>query len=179
MAYEDWMSVSSRVVEVTGAALWMLGDLLAYGHANFQDTHWGKRTPSELYERLARETGYAEGTLANARVVCSRFPLSRRRDNVSFGHAVEIVGRVKDPEQYEDWVDWVSESGASVRQLRERLRTNGAAVRREVGDTGVVSFLEIARQFARDYASAKDGFSAPMRIEVAKILGPVVRDLVD
>ena len=177
LAYDEWSLVGRRIADTTRSVVWCLGDWLVFGQNKYRDSHWGGRVPSELYARLERETGYAEQTLKNAVTVCRSLPLSRRRDNVTFSHATEIVGRVKDPEDYEGWIDFVSQGGVSVKSLRERLRKEGAANDPEANDTATVSFLEIARQFARDYNAGIEEFTPSHRQELRKILSSVVRDL--
>lgn len=176
LSYEDWSLVGRKLADTSRNVVWFLGDFLAFGHAHYAETHWGGRTPSELYTRLARETGYAEQTLMNARVVCMKLPPSRRRDNLTLSHAAEIVGRCKDPEDYEGWIDYVSQGGVSVKALRSKLREDTATVAPEANDVGVNSVLETTRQFVRDFQAYGD-LSPGMRVELRKILGPVIRDL--
>lgn len=170
------MSIGRKVTEVTGAAMWMIGDWLAYGQAHYLDSHWGKRVPEELYARIAEETGYAVQTLANAKYVCCKLPFSRRREKLTFHHAAEIVGRVPDG-QYEFWIEKTVREGYTVKGLRETLRRALSTVRLEPHDTGTKSFLEQARQFARDYAASREKFNPKMRVELRKVLEEVVRDL--
>jgi hypothetical protein len=171
------MGVGRRVSEASKAAMWWLGDWLAYGVSTYGKTHWGDRTPRELYERISEETGYAVDTLDKARRVCERIPRSQRRDNVSFSHAIEIVGRVDDPDDIEGWVDFVSSASISAKDLRRKLRGAGAEAHPETGDTGVTTILEAARQFSRDYLAAQERITPVMRNELRKILAPTLRDL--
>jgi hypothetical protein len=177
LKYDDWVGVGRRVVELSKAATWLLGDWLVYGAQTYGASHWGGRVPHELYERLAQETGYAEQTLQNARCVCQKIPRSRRRDNVSFSHAVEIAGRVEDPEDIEGWLDFVSAGGVTVKALREKLRAASAEAHPESGDVGVTTILETARQFSRDYLAAQPRITPVMRNELRKILSTTLRDL--
>jgi hypothetical protein len=177
LAYSEWQSIGRRVNDVVKSAMWCLGDFLAYGVATYGDTLWGGRVPTELYERLAEETGYSVGTLQNARSVCARIPRSRRRENVTYAHAQEIVGRCKTEQDIEGWLDYVSVERPTTKALRERLRTESASSHPEPADIGVTSFLETARQFSRDYASSQEAVTPVLRNELRKILAPVLRDL--
>jgi hypothetical protein len=177
LKYDDWVEVGRRVSELSKAATWLLGDWLAYGVHTYGTSHWNGRVPHELYERLSLETGYAEQTLQNARCVCQKIPRSRRREHVSFSHAVEIAGRVQDPDDIEGWLDFVAGGGVTVKALRERLREANREALPEHGDTGVTSFLETARQFSRDYSAAQPRMTPTLRAELRKVLGPVLRDL--
>ena len=176
LSYEDWSIVGRKLADTSRSVVWFLGDWLAHGHQHFSESHWGGRPPAELYARIAQETGYAEQTLQNARAVCKKLPVSRRRDNLTFSHAAEIVGRCEDPADYEGWIDYVAQGGVSVKALRTRLRQDGATVKAEANDVGVTTVLEITRQFVRDYQAEGD-LTPGMRVELRKILAPVLRDL--
>jgi hypothetical protein len=176
LSYDDWMRVGRAVVDVNRMATWAIGDWLVYGNDRFRKSHWGDREPSELYADISEKTGLAEQTLRNAATVCRRLPISRRRDHVTFSHAVEIVGRA-DPDEHEAWVDYVSQGGVSVRQLRDRLRRDHAEHAPERADAGTTSIFETTRQFARDYNAARSGMTPVMRVELRKILAPIFRDL--
>jgi hypothetical protein len=173
MPYDAWLAIGTKLTEVTGATMWMLGDWLAYGQFNYDASHWGKRTPNELYARLATETGYAEGTLRNAKCVCQALPLSRRRDKLTFGHAQEIVGRTSE-DQFDHWIERTVNEGLSQKGLREKLRKAAAIYKPEAHDTGTGSFLETSRQFSRDFLAECDSWTPKFRAEVVRILTPVM-----
>lgn len=176
LEYDAWMAVGHQVVEAAGAVLWLLGDWLAYGQSHYLDSHWGKRVPDGLYARISQELGIAEQTLTNAKYVCLRLPISRRREKLTFSHALEIVSQAPEG-QHEFWIDKTVREGISVKELREQLRRSRSSVRLEPHDTGTKSFLEGARQFARDYNASIPTLTPALRVELRKILGGVVRDL--
>ncbi len=162
---------------MTGAATWIIGDFLAYGLENYKDKEWGKRVPDGLYEKYAAQTGLTVQTLTNAKYVCLKLPRSRRREKLTFAHAAEIVGRVPEG-QFDYWIDRAITEDLSVKALREKLRESKAEVRPEPNDAGESTFLETARQFARDYLTAAPKWKPAYRVEVRKILAPVFDDLV-
>ncbi len=176
LEYDEWMEVGTRLSQVTGAVMWAVGDWLAYGEHNYLKSKWGNRVPDGLYKEIAARTGYAEQTLTNAKYVCSALEFSRRRENLTFGHAAEIVGRA-DKEHYEFWMGRVEKDKLSVKSLREQLRLASATYRPEANDTGDKSFLETMTQFARDYQAECSKFTPAYRAEAKKILAPVLRDL--
>lgn len=176
LSREEWLGIGTRISELAGATPWVLGDFFAYGDQYYTDKSGAKRIPDGLYAIIATEIGCSEQTLRNAKCVCAALPLSRRRDKLTFSHAVEIVGRAE-PKDFDKWIALVVESGLSTKALREKLRKTTAAYAPEANDQGTPSFLETARQFVRDYQSAAEEFTPAYRKELAKILEPVLRDL--
>lgn len=176
LSREEWLGIGTKISEFAGATSWVLGDFFAYGDQYYTDKTGAKRVPDGLYAVIATEIGCSEQTLRNAKCVCAALPLSRRRDKLTFSHAVEIVGRA-DPKDFEKWITLVAETGLSTKALREKLRKATADHAPETNDQGTPSFLETARQFVRDYQSAAEEFTPAYRKELAKILEPVLHDL--
>ena len=176
LEYDDWMKVGRRLIDVTGAAMWMVGDWLAYGHANYTETKWGKKLPDRLYAEISAQTGYSEQTLANAKCVCLALPHALRRERLTFSHAAEIVGRVPE-EDRAHWVEEAVSEGISVKALREKLRKKYSSAAAEPEDRGESSLLESARQFVRDYLAATSGMAPRYKSELSRVLAPVIKDL--
>ena len=176
LEYDDWMKVGRRLIDVTGAAMWMVGDWLAYGHANYTESKWGKKLPDRLYAEISAQTGYSEQTLANAKCVCLALPHSLRRERLTFSHAAEIVGRVPEKDRA-FWVEEAVTKGISVKVLREKLRKKYSSAASEPDDRGESSLLESARQFVRDYQATAPGLTSMYKSELSRVLAPVIRDL--
>ena len=174
---EEWLSIGTKVGDLAGATSWVLGDFLAYGDQFYLDAKGAKRIPDGLYAEIATRTGFAEQTLRNLKYVCAALPLSRRRDKLTFSHAIEIVSRVSDEKQREQWIDRVVEEGMSSKALREQIRKSQATHKEEPNDVGVSSFLETTRQYVRDFQAESSAFTPAYRQELLKILAPVLRDL--
>ena len=179
--YDEWLALGRKITEVTGAVIWLLGDFLVYGDTHFADAKQGegekaKRIPLEVYQRLSNETGYAVGTIQNAKSVCARLPFSRRRENLAFSQAQEIVGRAES-KNYEFWIDKALTEGLNQKALREQLRKANATHAPEANDQGTQSFLETSRQFARDFLNECDDWTPQFRAEVCKIMLPVMEKL--
>src|SRR5882724_7839366 len=71
---QEWMAIGKQLSEGIRAGMWMLGDWLVYGHNNYEVTEWNNRIPKGIYAEIAKVTGYAEGTLRNAKYVCAAIP---------------------------------------------------------------------------------------------------------
>lgn len=177
LGYDAWMAVGKRQSVEAGASSWRLGDWFAFGISHYQKTKWGDKVPDGLYAEVAAQIGTSEGALRNATWVCRALPLSRRRDKLTFGHAQEIVGRA-DPEDHDQWIATVVESGISIKALREMLRKSKATYAPEAGDTAEDSFLETNRQFSRDYnAGCPSPLTPAYRDELRKIHARLLEDL--
>lgn len=175
LSKDDWLKVGRPVKELAVSAMWLIGDWLAYGHDRFVETCSGLWLQDGVYAAAALETGLSLQTLKNAKWVCAKLPRSRRRD-LKYGHALEIVGGANELD-YDKWVDRTVNEGLSTKALREQLRKSKAIYQPEPNDGGTHTFLETARQFVRDYMAENRSWSPPMRAEITKILGLVVRDL--
>jgi hypothetical protein len=137
--------------------LWLLGDWLAYGQANYHGKEGFTRVENGLYEKIAEETGFSEQRLRNAKWVASSVNLSRRRDKLTFSVAEEIVARAT-PNQYEYWITKAITPGEdgrlpSQKRIREELRKSKAIYKPEPADTGTTTSLAITDQYVRDMLS--------------------------
>lgn len=91
-----------------------LGDLLAYG---------GDRYRGQIAE-YARAAGLAPGTLRDAKLVCSRIPVSCRHDTLPWAHHCEIGRAFKEPKEIERWLKIAEKGGHSKAELRRRIRSH-------------------------------------------------------
>jgi hypothetical protein len=74
------------------------------------------------YRAAIEQTGLDYQTLRNYAWVARRFSVSRRRDNLSFGHHAEVMSLTA-PEQ-DFWLRKADELGWSVKQLRREVRAS-------------------------------------------------------
>jgi DNA modification methylase len=101
LTYEQWAAIGSTLRSAEQSLMWRLGDWLLYG----ENRNWG-----EKYDRAIEATGYDYGTLRNAKSIAKRFPLSRRRDKLTFAHHQELASlsdddaeRLLDQAEAETW----------------------------------------------------------------------------
>ena len=121
---EAWRDLATRVAglahHATGArqtlTAW-LGDVLAYG---------GVRGPGLITE-CAEAAGLDPGTLRNAKMVCSRIPLSCRHDALSWTHHCEVGLAFAEPDEIERWLGLAEAERLSTGALRRRVRAHVAA----------------------------------------------------
>ena len=108
--YEDWVRVGHQVAVVADSAAWWIGDWLIYGRQAY-----GRR-----YKAAIASTGLDYQTLRNYAWVASRFPVSRRRDRLSFGHYAELAS-LSDAAQ-DAWLSRCVSEGWTRSELRRRIR---------------------------------------------------------
>lgn len=105
-----------------------LGDALAYGEASYR----GRITTS------AGEAGLEPGTLRNAKMVCSRIPVSCRHDALSWTHHCEVGLAFADPAEIERWLTLAEHEKLSTASLRRRIRAHVATSQRRADEVDSV-----------------------------------------
>jgi hypothetical protein len=110
LPYDVWERIGLQVGVLVDSSAWWIGDWLLYG----------QRTYGDRYETAAAATGFSYQTLRNYAWVASRFPMSRRRDSLSFGHHAEIAALVE--EEQEAWLRRAALRRWSRNELRRNVR---------------------------------------------------------
>ena len=85
---------------------WWIGDLL-----NYTESKYG-----EMYKEIEDLTGFAYDTLARDKSISHKIEICRRRQNLSFGHHVEVAAYT--PQEQEILLERAEELGLSIRQFR-------------------------------------------------------------
>jgi hypothetical protein len=112
ITYEKWLTIGRQLSEIYTSSAWCLGDWLVYGEATYNGR----------YREAIEQTSLDYQTLRNYAWVVKRFPLSRRRDRLSFGHHAEVAA-LAEPEQ-DFWLHKAEEFSWSVKQLRREVRAS-------------------------------------------------------
>ena len=123
---EDWRQLVAHVASLarttTGArqtlTAW-LGDALAYGGGRGRG----------LITECAEAAGLDAGTLRNAKMVCTRIPVSCRHDALSWTHHCEVGLAFSDHAEIERWLVVAETERLSTSALRSRVRLHVAARR--------------------------------------------------
>lgn len=110
LAYADWVRLGRQVAIMADSAAWWIGDWLNFGRQSY-----GRR-----YKQAVAETGLDYQTLRNYAWVASRFPVSRRRDMLSFGHYAELASL--SAEQQDAWLNRSVGERWTRCELRRRRR---------------------------------------------------------
>lgn len=112
LEFDCWERAGRRLMHIVDSSAWCIGDWVAYGEVHFPDR----------YRRASDTTGLGYGTLRNYASVARRFPVSRRRDKLSFQHHAELAS-LPTAEQ-DKWLDLAEREGWSRSQLRHQLRSS-------------------------------------------------------
>lgn len=133
MSFDSWRKLGSRIILVANCSAWWLGDWLVYGEQTYGDR----------YKQAIAGTSLGYQTLRNYAWVARRFPVSRRRDTLSFGHHVEVAALPG--EEQEAWLTRAEQLNWSCNKLRRALRAAKVAKCRESGDeeTAQIKALKI------------------------------------
>lgn len=86
--------------------------------------NYGIKTHGKTYEEAMAATGLSYSTLANLRSAAAKVEFSRRRENLSVSHHVEVAA-LKPAEQTR-FLDLAEENGWSVQDLRKAIRDERA-----------------------------------------------------
>ncbi|MFE7563238.1 LmbU family transcriptional regulator [Kitasatospora sp. NPDC057500] len=112
LPYDKWVIMGRMLSTVHASSAWCLGDWLVHGEAAY----------SGRYREAVENCSLNYQTLRNYAWVARRFPLSRRRDTLSFGHHAE-VGSLSEPEQ-DYWLRKAEDHGWSRNRLRAEVRAS-------------------------------------------------------
>jgi hypothetical protein len=110
LSFDSWRELGCRIARVENCAAWWLGDWLLYGTQAYNDR----------YEQAIADTSLGYQTLRNYAWVAGKFPMSRRRATLSFGHHAEVAALTDDEQDM--WLTRAQHSRWSRNQLRRRLR---------------------------------------------------------
>jgi hypothetical protein len=95
--------------------------------------------------------GLDAGTLSNAKLVCSRIPVSRRHEGLSWSHHCEVALAFSNPVAIEDWLALAETEKLSVAELRRSIRRQGATSRQPTNlpESATFAFMRELRAAAR------------------------------
>ncbi len=108
--FDQWERAGEAIYAGGSWVRWALGDWVLAGEARF----------GELASQAFDATKRRYQTVANAASVCRRFPLSRRRESLSFSHHAEVAGRPS--HEADRLLDEAQLHGWSADDLREHVR---------------------------------------------------------
>jgi hypothetical protein len=111
-SFETWLAVGQQLATAASSSSWCLGDWLVYG----EDIFPGR------YREAIELTSLDYKTLRNYAWVTRRFPMSRRRDTLSFGHHAEVAALPRPEQDY--WLRKADELGWSRNQMRREVRAS-------------------------------------------------------
>lgn len=128
LTFENWERAGRQLAGIVDSSAWCLGDWLVFGKERYTDR----------YQRALRGAGLNYQTLRNYAWVARRFPIERRRAELSFQHHAEVASLPV--EEQDMWLDRAQDASWSTKQLRINMRE-----RRDDAPTGPVRTSVIPR----------------------------------
>ncbi len=113
--YGDWARYGRTISQVANASLWWLGDWWRYGQARYGGTR-----PYGDGRAAADDASVDYGSAMNAGRVSGAFEFSRRRENLTWSHHVEVAPL--DPDEADALLGDAADGGWSVRDLRTEVK---------------------------------------------------------
>lgn len=113
--FEEWQSLGMTLRSLEYMVKWWIADWLVFGDGKF----------GEMASQVMNDLGYDYQTLANFKWVAGRIPVSRRRENLSFGHHV-VVARFE-PREQDHWLDKAEDGNWTRDELRRALADEGVS----------------------------------------------------
>lgn len=117
ISIDEWKSLGQSLKQVEGSVQFWIGDWARFGD---KKGFTGKYVDGKIYDELEEITGLDRGTLANYKSIAENIPCSRRREDLSFSHHVEVAKL--EPEKQDEFLLRASNEGLSKRELREEIR---------------------------------------------------------
>jgi hypothetical protein len=140
LTFENWLGIGRRLSRITNASPWWLGDWLIYG----------RRAYGERYKAALDVTDLDYQTLRNYAWVARKFPVSRRRDRLSFQHHAEVAS-LAEPEQ-DLWLKRADGAQWSKTELRRRIAAERGRARNQAAP--VTLRFEVAPERALRWQAA-------------------------
>lgn len=112
LSFARWVEVGRQLSDIHTSSAWCLGDWLVYGEAVYE----------RRYRAAVERTSLDYQTLRNYAWVARRFPLSRRRDSLSFAHHAEVAAMPEAEQDY--WLRKAEQAGWPVKRLRRVVRAS-------------------------------------------------------
>jgi hypothetical protein len=109
------LDIGKVLGQINHCTKWKLGDWLRFGN----ERKWG-----EMYDQ-AVQFGFSYQSARDAVCLASDFPLSRRRDNLSWSHHREVASL--DPFVADRLLDEATTKGWAVKKLRRQVSNFKAA----------------------------------------------------
>lgn len=169
MTMDEWVFLGRDLYQGGQRMTWWLADWAAFG-----ERRYGK------LKEFCEANGMNYGTVRNLASVAGAVELSRRRDNLSFGHHVEVAGL--EPREQTKWLGRAEKEKWAIVELRRQIRASTATDPPEKtlgpADQGVEVqkiFLDASVIFDRKLDFVKEnaeevwGYAAPFVRKIAKL----------
>lgn len=148
MTFQEWQNLGDVLQGVERSLMWWIGDWL----------NFGEREYGETYSQAIEATGKSYSSAANAKWVADRFEFSRRRENLSWSHHLEVASLP--PDAANRMLGLAEQEGWSRKVLRAHVSRAKATAKLLASDPGdgtckvgdLYRLIEAGKRFATIYA---------------------------
>jgi hypothetical protein len=175
VAIDEWIDLGKKLKKIEGAIQWWVGDWLNYG----------EKVYGAKYTEALQILDYEEKSLRNIAPVSKKVEMSRRRDSPSWGHHAEVA--VLEPKQQAEMLDWAGTHGASVRDLRTKIKNQNQPspppthpleeLQRQLSPLHAARCDGQENLFVQSLARARSASIADDRVELAQVVIDRLRSL--
>lgn len=156
LSLEEWKEIGVPLLDAGQSLMWWIGDWMNYGELEYR----------ESYAQATAVTGMDYQTIANAKWVCERVEVSRRRENLSFGHHASVAAL--DRRSQTQLLNRAVKEGLTVQALRAEVKRINEE-RRAEAEAAVGEVSEQLRKVSEAEKTSAGRSAAPraMRTSVA------------
>lgn len=115
LPFDLWQQVGETLRLIESGVMWWLGAWWNYGQRAY-----GEMASQAARDAVEDATGRDFQTVNNAGWVDRRIEFSRRRENLSWSHHLEVAAL--EPDEQEHWLDRAEVDGLSVHRLRAEIK---------------------------------------------------------
>jgi hypothetical protein len=144
LTFDEWISAGRQISRISTASSWWVGDWLLHG----------ERAYGSRYRAALELTSFDYKTLRNYAWVARRFPVSRRRDALSFQHHAEVAAM--DEAQQDLWLSRAEASHWTRNELRRQLAAGRAPGTGPSQELVIVVRIRVERERERQWREAAE-----------------------
>ena len=159
LPFDAWKRIGEQVGTLHDSSAWWVGDWLLYGQRSYPDR----------YRSAMDATGLGYQTLRNYAWIAGRYPVSRRRDDLSFGHHAEVASLSEDDQDM--WLLRSSIQHWSRNDLRRALRAElGSGTSSGSSTSGVAIDLSVGELRHARWRAAANANGRPLQDWITEVL---------
>ncbi|WTL59988.1 LmbU family transcriptional regulator [Nocardia sp. NBC_01499] len=150
LPYQEWTQAGRRLTDAHNSSAWCLGDWLVYGQNRYESR----------YRTAINEAGLDYQTLRNYAWVARKFPIDRRRENLSFQHHAEVAALTTEMQDF--WLERAERFSWSRNQLRGYIRS-GEIKEQTPSLAGVLGRIAVTTEQLARWTSAAEREIQPLQ----------------
>ena len=117
LSLESWVQAGEYLGHLARWSPFAIGDWFIVGEERFEP-EWSQYVSEDSFDSVV---GVSGKTCRNYAAVCRQLPHKRRRVELEFGHHAEVVSKVKDEKEQDQWFKDAIKNRWTQSQLRRAL----------------------------------------------------------